>query len=140
MNMMFFIADMLLPEPYSYIFPLVAERLKEQHPGAEGFKGSEMLIEYAMILAEEKELIPEEVAIVVSGLFACDDIITGTTCTKECYNITIVAISESESSELHQISYHFSEGGWKPLEDIGNTIWKCFQALVHFLKLIIVIM
>ena len=41
---------------------------------------------------------------------AYDSIVNGTSCTEDCYNITIVIMSDDEIYDLHQVSYHFSDG------------------------------
>ena len=110
MNVLFPLIGAMIPPPYSYMFSLVSGLLMQEHPGAEGFTGSEILIEYTKDYLVKKKIIPTAVSNAISILMAYDSIVNGTSCTENCYNITIDIMSDDEIYDLHQVSYHFSDG------------------------------
>ena len=110
LNSMFAIGGAVIPPPYSLMYSAISSALLQEHPGATGFSGTNILNAYVVDYLKEENLISKEIAGAISVLFALDNIFNGSSCTSECYNINIVMLSKSAPYDCYQIKYHFSNG------------------------------
>jgi hypothetical protein len=107
LNTMFSIIGVAIPQPYGLMFSVVSPMLLQQHPGATSFSGADILKEYVLYLLDEKKMIPKGVSIAISAFSLYDSIASGTSCSNNCYNVSITIII---GKTCYQVKYHFSGG------------------------------